>query len=113
MTGEKMLTLYKSRTDGEILVKTCKKVINVFLKIRMIEIQKHYLKTEVFTILRNIVYNLIGIEFTFINRCVLLINKKLIALRFPRIPYICSEKIETSYFLWEYSQEILTVGCED
>ena len=24
------------------------------------------------------------------------INKKLIALRFPQIPYICSEKIETS-----------------
>ena len=22
-------------------------------------------------------------------------------------------KIETSYFLWEYSQEILTVGCEE
>ena len=29
-----------------------------------------------FTILRNIVYNLIGIEFTFINRCVLLIKSK-------------------------------------
>ena len=36
-------------------------------------LQKHCLKTEVFTILRNIVDNLIGIELTFINRCVLLI----------------------------------------
>ena len=72
----------------------------------------YFLSGKIKTLMRKNFSSLLSTRYDSMNM-ISMINKKLIALRFPRIPYICSEKIETSYFLWEYSQEILTVGCEE